>query len=202
MTQEVEVGLIGFHIAHKTSEQGWLWSTFEQVDNVPDGTSTPTNYTLFNPNCKENCEENQPYVELPYLWREDAPHAVTKVGDTIRNQIPSQIVRLPEMNGSLNKGTLDQLKKQTEDWQQALKDVSNSSVWQYYKLIGTEWLESPKVPYNTDDREITPAKPPLANVALEPYFQGVSCIACHTSASLPNQAYADFSFLMGNQPVQ
>lgn len=197
LSQEVEVGLIGFHIAHKTSEQGWIWSTFEQVDNVPADTSTQERYTLFNPNCKENCEENHPYVELPYLWREDAPHAVTKVGNKIENQLPSQIVRLTETNPSFNKETLDQIKKQTDNWQQALKSVSDSSVWQYYKLIGTEWLESPDVPYNSDDREITPAKPALANVALEPYFQGVSCIACHTSASLPNQAYADFSFLMG-----
>lgn len=194
-SQVVEVGLIGFHIKHKTSEQGWIWSTFEQVDNVLNGTSTGKQYTLYNPNCKENCKPNDhSVVKTPYLWREKAPHAVTRVGGKIENQIPSQIVR--EAEQSISPEILKQVKKLNKDWQKELRKVSDSSVWQYYKLIGTEWLSNPGIPYDEGNRAISPT-PPLANVALEPYIQkDSSCIRCHTSASLPNEAKADFSFLM------
>ncbi|KYC42523.1 hypothetical protein WA1_21425 [Scytonema hofmannii PCC 7110] len=191
-TQIVEVGLIGFHIKQKTSEQGWIWSTFEQVDNVPDNSSNRARYTLYNPDCSENCIENKPYVEKPYLWRQEAPHAVKKVGDTIENQIPSQITRLP--NSSLNSHRLEQNKH----WQEALKDISQSSVWQYYQLIGTQWLTNPSLPYNKSLRDVTP-KSSLANVSIEPYIPNSSCIECHTGAKLraSKQLYVDFSFPMG-----
>ncbi len=198
-SQVVEVGLIGFHIKHKTSEQGWIWSTFEQVDNVPDGTPTPVQYTLYNPNCTENCKQNDYHViEAPYYWQKEAPHAVKKVGGEIRNQILSQIVRSPEPL------FYRQTSKQNEQWQHKLRHISESSVWQYYKLIGTEWLSNPGLPYDLAKREISPA-PPLANVAIEPYIQTTNCIDCHTGATLknvmkPNEAssfpMADFSFQM------
>ncbi|KAF3885640.1 MULTISPECIES: hypothetical protein [Nostocales] len=191
-SQIVEVGLIGFHIKHKTSEQGWIWSTFEQVDNVPDSTSNRARYTLYNPDCRENCQENKPYVEKPYLWRQEVPHAVKKVGDKIENQIPSQIIRPP--NSALNAQRLEQNKQ----WQDALKEISQSSVWQYYQLIGTQWLTNPSLPYNTSLRDVTP-KSPLANVAIEPYIPRSSCIECHTGATLQanRQLFTDFSFPMG-----
>ena len=31
----VPVALIGFHIVHKTSAQGWIWATFEHINNAP-----------------------------------------------------------------------------------------------------------------------------------------------------------------------
>ena len=194
--QKVDLGLIGFHIVQKTSEQGWIWSTFEHVDNVPNDIHAEREYTLYNPNCQQNCEQNKPNVKTPYLWRENAPHAVTKIEGKIENQIPSQIVRLPVTISSLTDDTSKQVEELNRGWQDELKDISESSVWQYYKLIGTEWLTNPATPYNKDVRAITPTRPPLANVTLEPYIQKVSCIACHTSARLPNNSRADFSFLM------
>ncbi|MBD6620502.1 hypothetical protein FNW02_33155 [Komarekiella sp. 'clone 1'] len=192
-SQVIEVGLIGFHIKHKTSEQGWIWSTFEQVDNVPDGTLKQNKYTLNNPDCQKNCVENTPYVEPPYLWRKEAPHAVTKIGGEIKNQIPSQIVRSFKPKSPLD----SQISEQNQQWHQALKDISKSSVWQYYNLVGTQWLTNPSQLYNEQLREITP-KLPLANVTLEPYIQNSSCIGCHTGAKLRTrmQPYADFTFQM------
>ncbi|HBL13967.1 MAG TPA: hypothetical protein DD379_21760, partial [Cyanobacteria bacterium UBA11162] len=32
----VPVALVGFHIIQKTSRTGWIWATFEQIDNVPE----------------------------------------------------------------------------------------------------------------------------------------------------------------------
>lgn len=106
-----------------------------------------------------------------------------------------------------------------------MRAIDKSSVWQYYQLIGTQWLQNPELPYSNwslNRRKIPPLETlpnkltnTLTNTALESYAQGVSCILCHTSARLPGngnicqlmvkkdeldkiKACADFSFLMNN----
>lgn len=185
-TQEVDIGLIGLHIVHKTSQQGWVWSTFEQVDNVPDSNPVPMQqYTLRNPDCAgQHCDINKLFAQTPYLWQENAPHAVTRDEEgKIAPQISSQIVREGRERESS--------KELNKLWQDKLKN----SIWKNYKLIGTQWLGNPETPYQEAIRDLEP-RLPLANVALEPYSQSMSCIVCHTGASLPNSAHADFSFLM------
>lgn len=217
LKEQAELGLIGFHIMHKTSNRGWVWSTFEHIDNAPpcDAQKT-TPYTLYNNECNTgNCKENEPYVKPPYLWdtSNEEPTAVTlevSQGIAVKDQVPSQICRA----SSISKSATDRNKL----WQNSLRAIAESSVWQYYQLIGTQWLQHPELPYSQMTgfrRNITSRKPPLTNVALEPYAQGVSCIICHTSASLPGEgsscqlmarqdekdkikACADFSFLMDN----
>ena len=224
--QQVELGLIGFHIMHKTSQLGWVWSTFEHIDNTPScGDHKTKPYTLYNNKCKTgNCKENFPYVKEPYHWRisNNEPKAVTLEGiavtdkrSEIKDQIPSQICRANEIR--------DSAKKENENWQNSLRAIDKSSVWQYYQLIGTQWLQNPELPYSNwslNRRKITPLETlpnkrtnTLTNTALESYAQGVSCILCHTSARLPGngsicqlmvkkdeldkiKACADFSFLM------
>lgn len=214
-TVTVPVGLVGFHILHKTSRQGWIWSTFEHKDNAPDDKSINSlemdHYNLYDKNCEGNCEKNTPHAKKPYLWRDEFPHAVS---ETNEKQTPSQITRLvtiPLIAKSLN-----------SKWQDALAAVPGASVWQNYQLIGIQWLESSYVPYETNGnlRGVKPLK--LANVTLEPYVQksdlGSSCIACHSLAALPprtefppdlknvtcatknlkNSTCVDFSFLIGH----
>jgi hypothetical protein len=196
----VPVALIGFHIAQKTSRQGWTWATFEHLDNAPDeGTkSRNKSYLLYNANCEGQCEENHPYAEEPYLWRDEFPHAVTKDGEALKPQTPSQITRLIPITPtaqSLN-----------SEWQRELRKINRDSIWQNYQLIGTQWLGIAYNPYNESLRDVQPNPPrKLANVTLEPYVQkqpiGSSCIACHTKAYLPKaneNTYADFSFLLNN----
>ncbi|MGK7905582.1 MAG: hypothetical protein AB4352_30085 [Hormoscilla sp.] len=199
----VPVALIGFHIVQKTSQQGWSWATFEHLDNAPDEgqTSDKPYYNLFNPGCKENCEENHPYAEKPYLWRDEYPHAVTKKDGKLKEQIPSQITRvIPITNVA---------KSLNDEWQEALGEIKSDSIWQKYELIGVQWLNSPNFPY--EQPTILPSAD-LANVALEPYVQtdppiGTSCINCHVKADLPSwgnvpfkpnlpKIHADFSFLL------
>ncbi|MEC4892492.1 MAG: hypothetical protein SAL07_01415 [Oscillatoria sp. PMC 1051.18] len=182
LDEEAELGLIGFHIMHKTSQVGWVWSTFEHIDNAPSCASeVMRQYTLHDKKCNTgNCRENWPNVKPPYLWRttNDRPKAIE--GTEIKDQIPSQICRSNPVSRSAQ--------KQNEVWQNAFRQVDKSSVWQYYRLIGTEWLQHPQIPYSHKTgqrRKITPLKRFLINVALEPYAQGVSCIVCHTSAHLP-----------------
>lgn len=224
--QEVEVGLIGFHIAYKIPKQqsatpGWIWATFEQVDNLevlkpPQGVDLKP--TLFNPDCQGNCLPNYPYVEWPFLWRDRSPHAVTLSQDgKIKPQIPTQVVRLTTEkpnceNSQLSDSVKKALKQQNENWQKAF---GKDSVWRYYELVGTQWVKNPPVlsqhtPSERDKlisnirTQITPG--PIFNVSMEAYsqtqFNGDSCIGCHVTATVPSssgtsqKAMSDFSFLL------
>lgn len=190
---EVPVALVGFHILQKTSQQGWIWSTFEHIDNAPDDRDLPTtkHYNLYDPDCRGDCAVNTPLATEPYLWQLDFPHAATENNGTVEAQTPSQITRLVPIQNAA--------KLLNDEWQPALP-----SFWKNYRLIGVQWLRNSYIPYNVTLREVLPKKENLANVTLEPYVQkeasGSSCIACHTLAKLPLPGPvsfpADFSFLM------
>ncbi|NER33449.1 MAG: hypothetical protein F6J93_05175 [Oscillatoria sp. SIO1A7] len=186
----VPVALVGFHLLHKTSQFGWVWSTFEHIKNAPydkDLSETERyniHYNLYDPDCQGYCEVNTPMATPPYLWRPKFPHAVTAKGEP---QTPSQITRLVPIR--------DYAETLNEKWQAALP-----SVWKNYQLIGVQWLQNPYIPYQAL-RNVQPGK--LANPTLEPYVQKTeigSCITCHTAAKLPIDSpepiKADFSFLL------
>jgi len=224
--QEVEVGLIGFHIAYKIPNQEtgaaeWIWATFEQVDNLEVKDHQRNKVALKPTLSTMPTIPNYPYVEPPFLWRDQAPHAVTIVDGQIKQQIPTQVVRWSQYdnckkNKKLGDCTKEDLKNQNEIWQQAFKKVNNNSVWQYYKLIGTQWLDNPLgiiQDYNLTqtsslnnfikkvrNKNIRPKDEPLFNVAMEGYLQneeyGDSCIGCHVGAKR-NEVFSDFSFLLG-----
>ncbi|NEO27540.1 MAG: hypothetical protein F6K03_11775 [Kamptonema sp. SIO4C4] len=200
----VPVGLVGLHVVQKTSQQAWIWATFEHIDNAPDADNLPTSgeYNLYDSDCTGDCKANTPLASEPYLWRKEFPHAVTRKEGEVQAQTRSQITRLvpiPPIAQSLN-----------GKWQDKLAEVSQGSVWKNYQLVGVQWLENPAIPYKArnDHRGVRPEK--LVNVTLEPYVQkkapGNSCIACHTLAKLPStdneKVHADFSFLLQKNPEE
>jgi len=226
--EEIEVGLIGFHIAYKIPKQevstpGWIWATFEQVDNLQVDNPPPgidLKPTLSNPGCetnanKENCLPNYPYVEWPFLWRDKAPHAVTRQDGQIKEQTPTQVQRLSKST-KLSEDVKKDLKEQNKKWQEAFKNVTPDSVWQYYQLVGTQWLQNPRkitdtpllprgsLMSNIRLQQVQPGA--LVNVSMEAYSQtkvnGDSCIGCHVAASLQSSSdnsqkvTSDFSFLL------
>ena len=231
--KEVEVGLIGFHIAYKIPQQeiasnkdsipGWIWATFEQVDNLQVDNPLPgidLKPTLSNPACetnanKENCLPNYPYVEWPFLWRDKAPHAVTRQDGQIKEQIPTQVQRLSKST-TLSDQVKKDLKEQNKKWQEAFKNVTPDSVWQYYQLVGTQWMQNPRkitdTPLLSRDslmsnirlQQVQPGA--LVNVSMEAYSQtkvnGDSCIGCHVASILQRSSdnsqkvTSDFSFLL------
>lgn len=231
--KEVEVGLIGFHIAYKIPQQevsapGWIWATFEQVDNLQVDNPPPgidLKPTLSNPGCEtnankensdqENCLPNYPYVEWPFLWRDQSPHAVTRQDGQIKEQIPTQVQRLSK-SSTLSDAVKKDLKQQNKNWQEAFRNVTPDSVWQYYQLVGTQWLQNPrkvtdtplltreKLMSNIRLQQVQPGA--LVNVSMEAYSQtkvnGDSCIGCHVAAILQRSSdnsqkvTSDFSFLL------
>jgi hypothetical protein len=162
---EITVGLVGLHIVQKTpSRPQWIWSTFEQIDNVPGGASqgpftynngtaqpAPITATTTNPN-------NFP-----------PPASPTMVN----------VVRLTPINQSTA--------STNAQYQAALQ--AKGGPWQYYQLVMTQWPKQasqpalPGTPPNTFPG--SGATSAFANVALETFDQATifkGCMACHTLA--------------------
>ncbi|MGL4598213.1 MAG: hypothetical protein ACRCYO_11815 [Bacteroidia bacterium] len=188
----VTLGLVGLHIGHKTQTQGnWVWSTFEQVDNLTK--------SFFNPNC-DTCPVNQPiagtnYVELnPNGTPVNAPTQVTRVNP-------------------INDPSADSLNAY-------FQNLLKGSVWANYQLVSTQWLffETMTPLYLANSVQETyvqgPNPPSYGGFKLRPGFDvqyftdprynpfapGVSssCMGCHYVATIPKtKAKADFSFMLG-----
>jgi hypothetical protein len=178
------LGLVGLHIIHKTGTRPqWIWSTFEQIDNVPGENGGAVSPTFNNPN---DPHPDCPTIEAPepqYKWQANQPHAVNE------NAVPqpsTQVVRCTPIQASAD---LNQA------WQNALKAVNPASPWQYYQLVSTQW------PLTPTDTSINghPVPLQLANTVLETYLQqnNFSCINCHATATGTGGQPADFSFMIG-----
>lgn len=184
----VTLGLIGLHIARKTATQrNWVWSTFEQVDNL----ST----SFYNSAC-DTCRVNTPISgsNITELDANGKPlHAPTQVTRVNPIQDPSA--------DSLN-----------THFQALLK----GSVWANYKLVSTQWLlfENMFPLYlanSVQETYVQGPNPPsyggfplrideqyFADPRYKPFSAGVSssCMGCHFAATIGNSK-SDFSFMLG-----
>jgi hypothetical protein len=182
-TQEVQVGLVGLHIAHKAkSSPQWIWATFEQVDNLVGD-------PLANP------------AIAPSFYHPGCPLCAPNLNPDVTNDFktPTQVVRGVPIPGD---------KLQLNAQAQAVL-AKLGSVWQYYQLIDTQWPTDPNAKptpptaglpgaiENKPGGDPTPVF--LTNVTMETYFQGslqpacrqeelpsgVSCPATYTATSKP-----------------
>jgi hypothetical protein len=169
------VGLVGLHIVQKTnSRPQWIWSTFEQIDNVPGGTSQgPFAYNDGGTTPMPNSNPNPwPPVPNPTLFN---------------------IQRLVPINSSKNHpdesaGTVET----NQAYQAALR--AKGGPWQFYELVMTQWplqLNPPNpIPNSqpgTPSNTFPPANPAsaFANVVLETFDQRhiqTGCMNCHNGA--------------------
>lgn len=200
--EQVTLGLVGLHITHKTKTQpNWIWSTFEQVDNLtssfynPACAQTPP-YTANAPvPCKDTCcppntqTAAQPYQELDANGKPiNRPVQVTRVASFDDDSAG-------ELNGIFQK-------------------LLAGSVWANYKLVSTQWIGEagtlPKPAYlgNTTMETFNQGPLPPTDGAhaypsadYDPFSTAVSasCMKCHSKALLAgNRSVAgDFSFLGG-----
>jgi hypothetical protein len=210
------LGLIGFHVMHKTKNRlPWIWTSFEHVDNVPEQQEVNTrklkpSYSFYNPRCNAaTCPVNQ---TPPRPW-DPQP----SLGLKFHAPFKSQIVRTVPLT--------DDTKKMNRQFQGILK----GTVWENYMLLSTQWPSDfncarkvapdarPELDPNTDvekepDMNCAPAPTFLANSTLETYSQGSvplassSCMACHGNATSyqlpsanPNAKFfnqSDFTFIL------
>jgi len=157
--EEKTVGLIGLHIVQKTpSRPQWIWSSFEQVDNIP-----------------------QPGASAPFTFNDGN-------GTPMPMKNPIGFPPPPTPPTKFNVQRLVDIAKSTKDtnamYQAALRQ--QGSVWQFYQLVMTQWPVPPNTPAN--DGSPAHTTPPLgsatafANVTMETFDQtriARGCMACH-----------------------
>lgn len=170
LERRVTVGLVGMHIGHKSaSSPQWIWSTFEQIDNLDvDAVTHPGLKPSFsNPDCPL-CATN--ILPVPLDPKADNP---------VYPRIPTQAWRaipIPGDKVSLNVQA-----------QAVLRQMG--SVWQYYQLIDTQWPTQPGTmpsPWNSGLPDSVanksgghPTPVMLTNITMETYFQTGNQMACH-----------------------
>jgi hypothetical protein len=194
------VGLVGFHINHKVDRYPqWVWSTFEQVDNLGEDPSLPPGMKPSYYNGAKANPADHPgysYEPAPISSTEEASARLIPVNVTRLSAIPSTPTALPTTTINAN-----------------YRALMKGTVWENYWLIGTQWSTLPASPAPT------PIQPPwsatnqedfgcedgtpatvggmafpacqLANITMETYHQLDSCQNCHQGAQ---RAGADFSW--------
>ena len=163
----VQVGLVGMHIGHKSeSSPQWIWSTFEQVDNISvNNVAHPAlKPSFFDPNCPI-CVPNQPPAQnADGSWATSPPTQV------------SRAIPIPADKVALN------------DQAQVALNKAGTAL-RYYQLIDSQWPTEPSVaPTNPATGlpgaiENKPGGNPtpvfLTNITMETYFQVGVQAACN-----------------------
>ena len=164
------VGLVGLHIVQKTpTRPQWIWTTFEQVDNVPPAAGATGAFT-FNDGKSPGMDANNPYLLSRVL---EPPTAA-----------PFNVIRVKPIHAST---------QQTNAAYHAA--LPKNSIWQFYQLVMTQWPITPSSPSTDGSPGNTfPGSPApndstaFANTTLETFdqrFVFFGCMACHNATMKP-----------------
>jgi hypothetical protein len=179
--RKATVGLVGLHIVNKTlSRPQWIWSTFEHVDNVPEpsGGASGGSYTFHNGDFGTHMTDH-PEDDFRI------PKPATAPGPGVPPRA-YQVERLQKIEPAAKQANLAQ--------KEELGRLG--SVWQYYKLVMTQW---PGTPFAPKQNAFNAApKPPCGqrgdtatvNTTMETFFQtqqqhcplALTCMGCHDMA--------------------
>jgi hypothetical protein len=179
-TNPVKLGLVGLHILHKAKGQSkWLWSTFEQNDNL-----TSFSYPAGKPNVQT---ANTPYTELDPKGKPlNLPVNVVRV-----NPIENPAT---EMNAGYQKllagSVWANYSLVATQWAGNLGGMPKppfmaNTVIETYTQGPTPPSDGP-IPYPS------PGYQPFSPTASS------SCMKCHSVAKTAQSTNGDFSFLLGN----
>ena len=174
----ITVGLVGLHIVQKTaSRPQWIWSTFEEADNVPGGTSRgPFNY---------NSGNGQPMPRSNPISFPPPPLPATPTSFNVQRLTP------------INSSTA----KTTAQYQAALQ--AKGGPWQLYQLVMTQWplqLNPPQpIPTGAPGNTVpgVGANSAFANVALETTVFGGDAPASRIVADKKNDHQSILTVTIG-----
>jgi hypothetical protein len=179
-----KMGLVGLHIGHKVAPfREWVWSTFEQVDNVPPLGPDPP-----------NCAQTQPSGTFSFN-----KGGVTNPAGYDYNPPTPSIPLAPNPAPPVEVNRVTDLDPQTKCLNSQFQQLLAGTVWQYYMLVATQWPTQQgnftvggTYPVNSD----TPfPADPVANTTMETYYQAAStplssCMDCHYQTAI-----TDFSWV-------
>lgn len=155
------VGLVGLHIVQKTpSRPQWIWSTFEQIDNVPPQAAGATGFN-FNDGSGAPMPTANPYSVDPLPLPPPNPYNVTR----IRPIHPS-----------------------TRATNTAYRALLANTPWRFYNLVMTQWPLQPNRPGTFATPQNTfpgnGATTAFTNSTMETFDQSTvftGCMACHAA---------------------
>ena len=123
------MGLVGFHIVHKLEQfPEWIWSSFEQVDNVERGPGAAPNYADLVQQrhalpSTTGGWANRPKRKAPPLLPVDA-------------RTPAQVTRLNPIPNTPAGAS-------TRDLNRVYQGLLRDTVWRNYQLVITQWPTNP-----------------------------------------------------------
>jgi len=178
------MGLVGLHIIRKTpSMPDLMWSTFEQIDNVPANSSDSKavrRFTFFNADCAAN------QADAPRSCNANATPLPTVSPPAVRAVQPVQVTRLEPIPADIQ--------ALNSYVQQLVQSQSPDSVWQFYQLINVRW---PAVAGNaapplgattpldvSHEQFLSSDLQAVSNVTMETYIQQSDCLSCHICAAI------------------
>ncbi|MCU9948241.1 hypothetical protein [Pseudomonas sp. PDM13] len=177
-TTTATLGLVGLHIIVKApGYPQWIWSTFEQVDNVPGSTAGNGTYSYYNANAPA-ASVNQ----SPCNWQQQGSQLVCTPKSGATFQTPDPLSRVTPIAGS------------TASVNTVYQQNLGTNVLRYYQLVTTQ---RPLMPDNPSNPLGQPTPALAANVTMESYIQpNSSCMNCHSMATPVKSAVkSDFSYL-------
>jgi hypothetical protein len=188
------MGLIGFHMAIKTAPfMEWVWATFEQEDNVPDGGIVAgTHYSLNNGTTSPPTEANGFNYPPNGVDAETKGPSPPPPNQPLAKLPPVQVTRFTPIDENIRAAN-------------QLFHSQLAGTWlAHYNLVADQWpTQNPTTP---DLRQPFPQgsgtpfpADHVANTSAETYFQntvknktlGNSCMSCHFRA-----AATDFSWML------
>jgi hypothetical protein len=211
------MGLVGLHIVSKTpSRPQWIWSTFEQIDNVPVVTgATPTSNTQFSlndGNASNTMPSSDPYCVPGQPGNQNGcpgtppPPAVMPADASQAKRF--NVTRVQPIGIGFPTGQPDPTTPATNaSYQALLAKAAPSSPWQYYQLVMTQWPVPGNTPANPGDpkhsfpgnipslsclQSVPGAYPQgcsFSNVTMETFDQTSiysGCMNCHNATAHPN----------------
>lgn len=198
--------LVGLHIANKVDPfTAWVWSSFEQIDNVPPDSDVTPKPTPPPAGYSFNNGTNNPQTPGGFSYKPAlSPTPCPTPGDPSKIcPTPVQVTRTNPIPNTPSPGS-------TRDLNSYYQQLLKGTVWQYYQLVITQWPSNPGLGPGTpfklmENGGIYPqnsgAAFPVngaANTTMETYFQtqndaagagGNSCMSCHYRAG-----QSDFSW--------
>jgi hypothetical protein len=205
------VGLVGLHIVTKTpSRSAWIWSSFEQVDNVPAVGAKkpfPQPYYNFHDQTDTTMPSGDPYCVVQRGTGKCPPNDVNAQPMPAVAPAPFNVTRTMPIHPS------------TMATNAAYQAKLQNTPWQYYQLVMTQWpVTSPPDPNAHSGKPTNtfqgfnklnqpPKKPPgpgtcptfndpdtgklvpctsFANVTMETFDQaavGTGCMNCHNATA-------------------
>src|SRR5260370_4796581 len=151
---EMTVGLVGFHIAHKTAKfPQWVWSTFEQVDNLGEDTPADMPPSYYN-GAHANPADHPGYSYQPEeIQVKQQLHTLRLSANANANvQMAGKPVNVTRLSAIPSTPAPDDPSKPslgpypTTMVNDTFRKLAKGTVWENYWLIGTQWSSLPSYP--------------------------------------------------------